>query len=59
MNSRVIARPTKKAEIVFESMYLEISDAWERKAKELQARRWAKINYKEKRGAHYGKHAHI
>lgn len=48
MKSKTINRPTPIKEFSFENMYMDIGEAWERRAKELQARRWKKIHRKEK-----------
>jgi hypothetical protein len=50
MKNKVISRPAKSEDFNFEVMYIEISDAWERRAKELQSRRWAKLRQKERLG---------
>lgn len=48
MKSKTINRPTPIKEFSFENMYMDIGEAWQRRAKELQARRWKKIHRKEK-----------
>jgi hypothetical protein len=55
MKNTIINRPTRAEELSFEDFYAEISEAWERRAKELQARRWAKIKQKQKEDPYHGR----
>lgn len=51
MKSKIINRPAKLEDINFEDLYLEINVDWEKRAKQLQARRWQKIKQKEEQGS--------
>ncbi len=41
----------------YEDFFNEISQAWERRARELQARRWAKIKQQEMEGVYHVRHS--
>jgi NAD dependent epimerase/dehydratase family enzyme len=47
MKKKYKLKPTERKELNFEDFRAEVSQAWEQRAKELQARRWRMIKDKE------------
>ena len=57
MKNKIVAQPTKLKNFSFENLYIEISGDWEHRAKDLQARRWAIIKQRERKGLGHVKHS--
>lgn len=45
VRQRILKKPTKINELIFEYLYDEISHDWQSKARRLQARRWRLLKH--------------
>ena len=52
-----ITKTAKAHSLSYDDFFNEISLAWERRAKELQARRWSKIKRQEMEGVYHVRHS--
>lgn len=49
--NKLLTKPRRLEDFNFDDLYIEISDRWEDKAKELQARRWRNLKRQMKFGS--------